>query len=70
MTARFFVSLKRLVGWYFFSVNGAIELKGVLPIAKNLMNVQHAINHNSSEDSSKDQVLYQKHVTIEVPYLV
>jgi hypothetical protein len=38
-------------------LNGAIEAKGILPIAKNLMNVQHAINHNSFEGSSKDQVL-------------
>ncbi len=55
---------------FFISVNVAIEVKGVSPIAKNLMNVQHAINPNSFEDASKDQVLYQKHVITEVPYQV
>jgi hypothetical protein len=54
---------------FLINVNGVVEEKVALPIARNLMSVPHAINHNSFEDSSKDQALYQKHVITEVPYL-
>ena len=35
-------------------MNGVVEGKVVLPIARNLMSVPHAINHNSFEESVKE----------------